>query len=61
MKKNIYILLAFCALTLGGCADKDKLGEPIAINDEYQLPQLGASKADNDRIIALKVRKLPMV
>ncbi|MEJ5053450.1 hypothetical protein [Sphingobacterium sp. MYb382] len=54
MKKNIYILLAFCAFTLGGCADKDKLGEPIAINDEYQLPQLGASKADNDRILALK-------
>lgn len=54
MKMNIYILLAFYAFTLGGCADKDKLGEPITINDEYQLPQLGASKADNDRILALK-------
>jgi len=54
MKNNIYILLTCIAFVLGGCADKDKLGEPIEINDEYRLPQLGASKVDNDRIQALK-------
>lgn len=54
MIKKVYIILALCSLVILGCADKDKIGPEIEIGQEYSLPQLGASKADNDRIQALK-------
>ncbi|MFD2554179.1 hypothetical protein [Sphingobacterium tabacisoli] len=54
MNVRIYILTILCYTLLWGCSDKDKLEPEIHIQPDYILPQGNASKADNDRIQALK-------
>jgi hypothetical protein len=53
MRKLFFITIVACVALIYSCAQDVEIGDPLPVEPDYVLPQVGAPQAVNDRIVQL--------